>query len=83
MNDLSHDGIWKRQEIESPCVKLCVIHPDSRLCLGCARSLDEIAGWSQMDPATRAAIMAELPQRDPGPKGRRGGRARRTGGDAG
>jgi len=79
MNDLSHDGIWKRQEIESPCVKLCVIHPQTRLCLGCARSIDEIAAWSQMAPETRRTIMAELPGRVTGPTERRGGRSGRAG----
>ena len=24
------DEIWKRDEVESPCVKLCVIHPEAR-----------------------------------------------------
>ena len=33
--------IWTRAEIESPCVKICVIHPETRLCTGCARSIDE------------------------------------------
>ncbi|WP_103173389.1 DUF1289 domain-containing protein [Paracoccus sp. SY] len=29
--------------IESPCIKVCVIDPATRLCTGCWRSLDEIA----------------------------------------
>ncbi|WP_321363592.1 DUF1289 domain-containing protein [uncultured Celeribacter sp.] len=71
------DDIWKRAEIESPCTKICQIHPDTRLCLGCARSTDEIAGWSQMSPEERRAIMEELPNRQPAPTKRRGGRAAR------
>jgi uncharacterized protein len=35
-------------------------------CLGCARTLDEIARWSQMSDAERDRIMAELPQRGSG-----------------
>jgi uncharacterized protein len=74
------DEVWKRAEIESPCVKLCVIHPESRLCMGCYRSIDEITAWSAMSPEARRAVMAELPARAPRVKGaRRGGRAGRRG----
>lgn len=67
-------NLWSRAEVDSPCVKVCVIHPATGLCLGCARTLDEIAGWSSMDAAARAQIMAVLPDRHPAPEGRRGGR---------
>lgn len=69
--------IWKRAEIESPCVNICVIHPETRLCTGCARSIDEIGSWSRMTPEMRRSVMAELPTREAAPKGRRGGRAAR------
>ena len=36
------DDVWKRDEIASPCVKLCVVHPEERLCVGCLRSIEEI-----------------------------------------
>jgi predicted Fe-S protein YdhL (DUF1289 family) len=73
------DEVWKRAEIESPCVKLCVVHPESRLCMGCYRTIDEITAWSTMSPEARRAVMAELPARAPLVKGtRRGGRAGRV-----
>jgi len=71
------DHIWKRAEIESPCIKVCVIHPESRLCTGCLRSIDEIGAWSQMTAEARRDIMAELPQRATKITKRRGGRAAR------
>lgn len=74
------DEIWRRDEVESPCVKVCVIHPEAGLCVGCLRTLDEIAGWSRMGHAARAAVMAELPGRAPRLVRRRGGHAGRTGG---
>ncbi|NVK45899.1 MAG: DUF1289 domain-containing protein [Rhodobacteraceae bacterium] len=52
-----------RQTIESPCTNVCKIDPDTRLCLGCARSIDEIAAWSRMTAEARRQVMAELPQR--------------------
>ncbi|TGD45439.1 DUF1289 domain-containing protein [Pseudotabrizicola sediminis] len=71
------DEIWKRDEIASPCVKLCVVHPEARLCVGCLRSIDEITMWSRLSPDARDAIMAELPARAPRIATRRGGRAAR------
>ena len=72
------DEIWRRDEIESPCIKVCVIHPEARLCLGCYRSLEEIAAWSSMTPEARQAVMADLPARadrvKPRRRGRRAGR---------
>ncbi|AMY69571.1 DUF1289 domain-containing protein [Frigidibacter mobilis] len=69
------DDIWKRDEIESPCVKLCVMHPAEGICMGCYRTLTEIGGWSGMSAEARRAVMAELPSRAPRVAGaRRGGR---------
>lgn len=74
------DEIWKRAEIESPCVKICVIHPEAQICVGCHRSRDEIGLWSTMTPEARRKVMAELPGRAATLVKRRGGRAGRTGG---
>lgn len=52
-----------RPVIETPCVRLCVIDPETRLCEGCRRSLDEIAAWGRMTPEQRRAIMDALPGR--------------------
>ncbi len=68
---------WSRDEVESPCVRICLIHPETRLCTGCARTIDEIATWSRLSPEARRAILAELPSRTPAPRTRRGGRAAR------
>ncbi len=71
------DHIWKRDEIESPCIKVCVIHPEARLCTGCLRSIDEITQWSRLSVEARRAIMSELPTRIGRITQRRGGRAGR------
>ena len=49
--------------IRTPCVQVCAIDGDSGLCLGCFRSLAEIAGWSKLTDEDRATIMGELPGR--------------------
>ncbi len=71
------DDIWKRDEIESPCVKICVIHPESGLCTGCHRTRAKIATWSRLTPEARRTIMADLPARGKTMVKRRGGRAAR------
>jgi predicted Fe-S protein YdhL (DUF1289 family) len=72
-----NDKLWKRDEIDSPCVKICVVHPEARICIGCYRTPDEIARWSRMPPEERRAVMAVLPERAPRLARRRGGRAAR------
>lgn len=76
--DNTSDGTWRRDEIESPCKKICLMHPEAALCIGCHRSRAEIARWSRMTPGERRQIIAELPARAStvAPK-RRGGRAGR------
>jgi predicted Fe-S protein YdhL (DUF1289 family) len=47
----------------SPCTGLCRIDAASGLCLGCARSAEEIAFWREARPGFRAAVWADLPAR--------------------
>ncbi len=49
--------------IATPCVKVCVVDAESGLCLGCFRTLREIAGWTAFTEEERARLMAELPSR--------------------
>lgn len=57
------DHIWRRDEPDSPCQKVCMVHPTARLCIGCHRTPDEIAGWARYTPERRAELIAELPGR--------------------
>ena len=52
--------------MNSPCVKVCQMDPQRGLCLGCARTLDEIARWGSMSDGERDAVIAELPKRNSG-----------------
>lgn len=49
--------------IVTPCIKVCVVDGESGLCLGCYRTLAEVAGWARLDDAARESIMADLPGR--------------------
>lgn len=49
--------------IETPCIAVCFIDPKSKLCLGCGRTLPEIARWPRMTSAERLETMAQLGDR--------------------
>jgi hypothetical protein len=46
--------------VPSPCIGVCSFDEASGCCLGCLRTLDEIAGWSLFSNAEKAAIRAQL-----------------------
>jgi predicted Fe-S protein YdhL (DUF1289 family) len=49
--------------LSTPCVNVCVIDPISALCIGCGRTVDEIAAWTALNEAERLAVMAGLGER--------------------
>jgi predicted Fe-S protein YdhL (DUF1289 family) len=49
--------------VPSPCVSICTMDAASGLCLGCWRTLDEIAAWSVLDAGAKRAVLAALPAR--------------------
>jgi predicted Fe-S protein YdhL (DUF1289 family) len=49
--------------MQSPCNRVCVVHPGLRQCIGCGRTLGEIAQWVGLTGAERSRIMAQLPAR--------------------
>jgi uncharacterized protein len=48
---------------DTPCIAVCMIDPRTSLCLGCGRTLPEVARWHRMDRSERLALMATLPER--------------------
>jgi predicted Fe-S protein YdhL (DUF1289 family) len=49
--------------IASPCNKVCVMDAEQRYCLGCRRTLEEIAAWGSMTDEERQAVLKRLEQR--------------------
>ena len=45
---------------KSPCVGVCEIDTIKNLCIGCLRTLDEIAMWPQMDDQRALEIIEEI-----------------------
>lgn len=48
---------------ESPCIDLCTMDDEDRYCLGCHRTLDEIALWSSFDQEEKDYIWQLLEER--------------------
>jgi predicted Fe-S protein YdhL (DUF1289 family) len=49
--------------VPSPCTSVCKMDPASGLCLGCRRTLHEIAGWSGLADGDKQRILDQLPDR--------------------
>jgi hypothetical protein len=49
--------------LESPCVNICLLDADTGTCVGCGRTLQEIADWASMSDQERRAVMRAIPAR--------------------
>jgi predicted Fe-S protein YdhL (DUF1289 family) len=50
----------------SPCVAVCRLDPATGICIGCGRTIEEIAAWPGLDDEQRRAILERL-RREPAP----------------
>jgi uncharacterized protein len=50
-------------DVETPCVKVCVVDPETQFCIGCGRTRGEIASWIGMSVDDRRHVMTALPER--------------------
>jgi uncharacterized protein len=49
--------------MSSPCIKVCQMDPVRGVCIGCCRTLDEIARWGGMDEAEQSKVLEQLQER--------------------
>jgi predicted Fe-S protein YdhL (DUF1289 family) len=47
----------------SPCVAVCRMEPDTGLCAGCLRTIDEIASWGAMPEGERVKVWQQIDAR--------------------
>ena len=47
----------------TPCIRVCLLDPETGLCEGCGRTREEIGTWFRLSEEERLRIMAELPER--------------------
>jgi len=50
-------------QVPSPCINVCVMDQTSGVCIGCLRTLDEIAAWSVLDADAKRAVLAAVGER--------------------
>ncbi|CAJ0779562.1 hypothetical protein LMG19083_00553 [Ralstonia psammae] len=53
----------RAQPVSSPCISVCKMDDARGLCIGCLRTIDEIAAWSTMNDAARLAVWKTLSER--------------------
>ncbi len=51
------------QEPASPCIGICKLHPETNLCEGCFRTIDEIAAWGQYSPKEKQQVLNHIEHR--------------------
>ena len=49
--------------IDTPCTRICTLHPTLGICIGCGRDLIEIERWAQLTAHERATLMVVARQR--------------------
>lgn len=53
----------REPDAPSPCISVCQLDPATGFCRGCARTIQEIAGWTMMTKAERLEVLDRLPER--------------------
>jgi uncharacterized protein len=48
--------------VESPCINVCTLNAQ-RVCIGCGRTIDEIASWSRLSDEERRTVCEQAAQR--------------------
>ena len=51
----------------SPCINVCALDASGRTCMGCGRTIEEIARWGRMSAAEQWQVVARLGARERGP----------------
>ncbi|MGE5945810.1 MAG: DUF1289 domain-containing protein [Betaproteobacteria bacterium] len=49
--------------VASPCINVCRMDTHSGLCVGCLRTIDEIADWARANDSRQVAILAAVARR--------------------
>jgi predicted Fe-S protein YdhL (DUF1289 family) len=47
----------------SPCINICEIDPKTNICIGCGRTMKEIANWINLSVEEKKRLLLELKKR--------------------
>ena len=56
-------ALAKEAEVKSPCISVCVMDPIRGYCVGCYRTLDEIADWINFERDARLQVFDAIKRR--------------------
>jgi uncharacterized protein len=56
-------NIPSQPPIPSPCINICRMNPQTGLCEGCFRTIDEIVKWGTADNDFKRAVWVEIERR--------------------
>ena len=62
-NVVASDRARGRKRLVSPCAGVCILHTETKFCLGCYRTINEIAQWQEMSVDDQHRVMTELAHR--------------------
>jgi predicted Fe-S protein YdhL (DUF1289 family) len=54
---------YAARRVMSPCKSICIMDGKSNLCIGCKRTIDEIARWPMMPDDERQKVVDSLKSR--------------------
>jgi predicted Fe-S protein YdhL (DUF1289 family) len=54
---------FEEPHVPSPCVSVCLMHPDGGHCEGCLRTLPEIGSWGRMSDEAKRLVWRNIQQR--------------------
>ena len=60
---VASDRARGRKRLVSPCAGVCILHTETKFCLGCYRTINEIAQWQEMSVDDQHRVMTELAHR--------------------
>lgn len=52
-----------KEAVPSPCILVCELDPRTDICIGCGRTLDEIAEWASVPRARQLEIVRMAAER--------------------
>jgi uncharacterized protein len=60
---IDYDPATDTGKVPSPCISLCKMNPQTGLCDGCFRTIDEIATWSTATEEMKRQVWVEIKRR--------------------
>ena len=54
---------YAARRVMSPCKSICIMDAKSNMCIGCKRTIDEIARWPMMNDDERRTVVDSLKAR--------------------